>query len=242
MNGSGHLLKLFSLSVLALGLMAFSASAAQAEGTWMVATGNLEKTSENKSIEGGLVNSEGALSTAFGKNAFTFECTGGTLLNANLEPGGAISEASKNAKVDFSGCKTFVNGKESTACVPVDGATKGVILSEEGYALLTLHELAGGEKDGVTLIVPKTGNVFAVIRLAAGCAFGEEVKVFGSLAVKDVGNNMGLELEALTHTIEEFAPLTSLKALNKFAQEGAVILDGEAEVKLVSDQNWSGLP
>jgi hypothetical protein len=124
----------------------------------------------------------------------------------------------------------------------VDGATKGVILSEEGYALIKLHELAGGEKDSVADIVPKVGNVFAVIRLAAGCAFGEEVKVFGELTVKDVGNNMGLELEALSHRIEEFAPLTSLKALNKSAQEGAVVLDGKASIQLTSDENWSGLP
>jgi hypothetical protein len=241
MKGRGHLPKLFGLSALALGLMAFSASAAQAEGAWMV--GGSDLASGSKSIEGNLANSEGALLTTFGKNAFTFKCTGGELLNANLEPGGAISEASKNAKVDFSGCKTIVNGKEAAECVPVNAAETetGVIISEEGYALLTLHELAGGEKDSVTVITPKVSNVFGIIRLGKECSFGSEVKVFGTLAVKDVGNNMGLELEALSHTIEEFAPLTELKAANK-TNQGPMSLDGKVIVNLTSDQEWSGLP
>src|SRR6476469_1107279 len=96
-------LKLFSLCVLALGLVAFSATAAQAEGVWMYKGTNLETIAKNKEIKGKLKNNIGTLLTTLGANAVNFTCTAAELVNAILEPEGSISETNKNARVAYSG-------------------------------------------------------------------------------------------------------------------------------------------
>jgi hypothetical protein len=229
-------LKLFGLCVLALGLVAFSATAALAEGTWRVKGANL--TSGSKALVGKLVKSEGALLATLGANAVIFKCTAAALENANLEKEGAVSEASKNAKVAFSGCKTFINEKEAKACEPkATGKAAGTIQTEEIYALLKEHSTG----DAVTEIVPKTGNVFAVLHLGEACAVSEEVKVSGKLTFKDSGGNEGLLKEGSVHTIEEFSALTELKVTNAKSESKAT-LDGKAEAEVASAEVWSGLP
>jgi hypothetical protein len=48
-------------------------------------------------------------------------------------------------------------------------------------------------KDAVTVITPNNVNkVFAVIHMGEACSIGESVKVFGTLALVDVGGNTGL--------------------------------------------------
>jgi len=228
-------LKLFSLCVLALGLVAFSASAAQAEGTWMVGGANIEGTT-TKTVTGKLVSPGGSLLGTLGLNAVTFTCTAAALENAKLEKEGAISEASKNAKVAFSGCKTIINEKEAKACEPkATGKGAGTIESEEGYALFKEHSTG----EGVTEIVPKTGTLFGIIHMGEACAIGEEVKVFGKLAVKDSGGEVGLETEKAIHTIEEFAALTELKIANSKSESKAT-LDGKAEAE-VGGTAWNAL-
>jgi len=238
-------LKLFSLCVLALGLVAFSASAAQAEGTWMVKGVNLTSTLENKELKGSIDLPDGTLLSLLGLNKVDFLCTTGELIKAKLEPLGAISEASKDAKVAFSGCKTIINGAEAKACQPkATGKAAGTIETEEGYALLTLHTLENGVKHGVTVITPKVGTVFAIIHMGEACAIGEEVKVFGTLALHDVGielNKDELETERANHLVAEFAPLTELKVANA-SSSGKATLDGMADIKLTSGELWSGLP
>jgi hypothetical protein len=226
-------LKLFSLCVLALGLVAFSATAAQAEGTWMVAGADL---TSGKAVTGKIVNLEGALLAVLGINNITFTCTTATLVNASLEKEGAVSEASKNAKVKFSGCTTTINGTLTKACEPVNGAEKGVIVTEEGFALFKEHSTG----EGFVEIIPKIGTVFAVIHLGEACAIGEEVKVFGKLAVKDSEGEVGLETEKVIHTIEEFKALSELKIANA-KSEGKAILDGKAEGELTSGVAWNAL-
>ena len=239
-------LKLFSLCVLALGLVAFSATAAQAEGTWMVKGVNLTTTGQNRELVGKLDEPDGTLLSILGLNKVDFLCTAGELLNAKLEPAGAISEASKNAKVDFSGCKTFINGVEAKACQPkATGKAAGTIETEEGYALLILHKLENGTKHGVTVITPKVGTVFAVIHMGEACSIGEEVKVFGTLALHDVGVTLEkdeIEVERANHLVSEFAPLTELKVANA-KSEGKATLDGMADIKLAGVADvWNGLP
>jgi hypothetical protein len=232
-------LKLFSLCVLALGLVAFSAAAAQAEGIWMVGGTNITSTAQNKVIKGNFeTGTDGTLLSTLGLNAVNFLCTNAELINAKLEPEGAISEASKNAKVAFSGCTTIINGTTAKACEPkATGGAAGSIVTEEGYGLLKLHTATG---DAVTVITPKVGTVFAVIHMGEACAIGEEVKVFGSLALKDVGGNTGLLEEKLIHKVQEFAALTELKVANA-KSEGKATLDGKAEIKTESGAVWNGL-
>jgi len=233
-------LKLFGLCVLALGLVAFSASAAQAAGTWMVGGTNLTKTSENVELVGSIDAPDGALLAKLGLNKVTFLCKVGKLVSAKLEPEGAISEASKNAKVAFSECTTLLNEKEAAKCTPTaTGKGAGTIETEEGYALLQLHE----KTTGVTVITPKVGTTFAIIHMGAGCAIGESVEVFGSLALHDVGvelNKDELETERANHLVSEFAALTKLTVANKESKSAAT-LDGMADIKLTGGGNWSGL-
>jgi len=152
-------LKLFSLCVLALGLVAFSATAAQAEGTWMVNGADITSAAKNnKTIVGNfeaienekkevIGRTDGTLLSTLGANAVNFLCTNAQLVNAILEPEGSISETNKNAKVAFSGCTTIINGVEAKACQPkATGKAAGTIETEEGYGLLTLHPLLNEKK------------------------------------------------------------------------------------------------
>jgi hypothetical protein len=238
-------LKLFSLCVLALGLVAFSATAAQAEGTWMVNGVNLTSTAQNRELKGTLDENHGILLATLGLNKVEFLCTAAELLKAKLEPLGAISEANKDAKVDFSGCKTTINGTVAKACEPkATGSVAGTIQTEEGYALLLLHELETKVKDGVTLIAPKTGTTLAVIHMGEACSIGEAVTVFGCLVLHDVGvelNKDELTVERANHLVAEFKPLTTLKVGNG-KSESVATLDGMADITLNGGGNWSGLP
>jgi hypothetical protein len=233
-------LKLFSLCVLALGLVAFSATAAQG-AVWMV--NNLDLTAENRELKGKIDLPDGALLAKLGLNAVTFLCKAGQLINTKLEPGGAISEVSKNAKVAFSECTTFINGKEAAKCLPTAiGKSPGSIETEEGYALLQLHE----KTTGVIVITPKVGTIFAVIHMEASCAIGSSVEVFGSLALHDVSveaptiEKDELAVERANHLVAEFTPLTKLTVANKESKSEAT-LDGRADITLAAGGNWSGL-
>ena len=230
-------LKLFSLCVLALGLVAFSASAAQG-AVWMVKGKDL---SANKAIQGTLDENHGILLATLGVNKVEFLCTKGELLEAKLELAGAVSEASKNAKADFSGCKTIINGTPSKACEPkATGGVAGTIQTEEFYALLQLHTAT---KEGVIVITPKTGTVFADIHMGEACPIGELVTVFGTLALHDVGvelNKDELETERANHLLAEFKPLTALKVSTGGSQSVAT-LDGMGDFTLASGEIWSGL-
>jgi hypothetical protein len=230
-------LKLFGLCVLALGLVAFSASAAQAS-QWMVKGANL---TTNTAIQGTLDENDGTLLSILGLNKVDFLCTAASLINAKLELAGAISETNKDAKVAFSGCTTKINGVLAKACEPkATGKAAGTIETEEGYALLKLHTTG----EGVTVITPKVGTVFAVIHMGEACSIGEAVKVFGTLALHDVGvllNKDELETERANHLVSEFKALTELKVANA-SSEGKATLDGMADIKLADGVTlWSGL-
>jgi hypothetical protein len=234
--------KLLTFCVLALGLVAFSASAAQG-AVWMVNGANLTTTAQNKELVLKLDEGQGILLIKLGLNSVELKCTGAQLLNAKLEPEGKVSENSKNATIDFSGCVTFINKKLAAKCEPIDKATKvaGVILTEEWYGLLKLHPATG---EGVTVITPKVGNLLAIIHLGTGsCAIGLELSVFGTFAVHDVGvelNKDELEVERVNHLIAEFAPLTDLTVANDESESKATI-DGMSDIRLVSGEVWNGL-
>lgn len=231
-------LKLLGLCLLTSALMAFSANAAQAS-SWMVNGKTISTTAENKELEGKF-GVHITLLFKFGFIKINVLCQFGTLLNAKLEPAGAISEASKNAKIDLGGCTVTLNGKEAAKCVPTAiGKAAGTIETNEFYGLLQLHS----DGSGVIVITPKTGTTFATIHMGAGCAIGEEVSIFGSLALHDVGLGTGkdeLEVERAEHGFAEFAPLTALKATNSESESGLTI-DVRFDFKTAAGGNWSGL-
>jgi len=240
-------LKVMGLSLVALGLMAFSASAAQAS-TWMVGGKTLTGT-ETKQVAASIVAPSVSLLTKISGTEFQFTCTGGQTLETRLEKEGKISEGSQ---IRFTGCKTFTRKssgeayKEQAACVPYNRPEQleeeGVIETFELKGQLQLHEVLGGVTEGVTTIEAKTGGLTGHVATISTpeCSIASEVKVFGKLAVVDLGGIVGLEEEKKVHKIKEFASLTHLYAETDTA-EHKVTIDGQFEVKLAGELAWNGL-
>jgi hypothetical protein len=236
----------------AIGLMAVFASAAQAEGVWLV----LETPGgphvggaalEAEKFEGSLENNTGALLSRVSFTArIAIKCTAVEIIDALLTTTGGVKEG---AKVKFTGCTVLANGTdglrdELTKCgVHTGTAAAGTIETEPFHALLKLHELkSSGEKHDTLLVVPDNEEELAVKLLMGNmCAIGEEIPVFGHLSFRDCGGDKkGLE-HLLTHLITEFEPLDTLSLFEPEGGLGAwpAFLDGSANIKLASDRLWS---
>jgi|SRR5689334_21345689 len=253
---------LLGVLLVAIGLMAVFASAAQAEGHWLVLEtvgGKLveEPTLKTERFEGSLENNTGALLSEIGTTKIDIVCTAGELLDALLNNTGGVQEG---GKVKFTGCKFFSGGKdglekEQPKCQPktTGAAAAGEVETKPAHALLKLHELllkpnpeTGKEevvKEDTLLILPDntTTQLAAELELGASCAFGELLPIFGHLAVWDcLGRAAGLK-HALTHLITEFSPLTTLALFAVRGKTGAknASVDGSANIKLHSDREWA---
>src|SRR5882724_6430727 len=119
-------LGLLGLCAVVFGLMAFSATAAQAEvgAQWLFA----EKASSVYILHSEIL-----------KVKVLFLCTNLVAEGAVLKANGSIGTG---AKVKFSGCTTDLNGVLEPECEPHTGAELGIIRTNAGHALLELHELA----------------------------------------------------------------------------------------------------
>jgi len=247
-------LKVLGLCALALGLMAFVASAAQAEPTahWNVAgksvTGAEEFQAEIKEIE----NKSATLE---------FKTAGGTLVKilctaakfGGTTGGKLIKEGGINTgDVTFTGCKTELNSKPSAACEPHSkGQPAQTILSETGKGLITLDKV-GENVEEYTKIVP-TGTAFAIIEMSEECSIGTKVdvkpkSVGEGLWIKDCKGNgkadepgkpgsgtPGFLHEEATHLIEE-----ALKGLIALGQPA--VIEGSAVIGISTGAIWSGTP
>ncbi len=232
-------LKVLGLCALALGLMAFVASAAQAEATshWNVAgksvTGTEEFPLEVKELE----NKTGTLEfTTAGGTLVKILCTtaafGGTKGGRLIKEGGISL-----GDVTFTGCKVELNSKPAGGCeAHTTGQPVGTILTENGTGLIQLDVVAGKTEE-YTKITPDVGSTFAKIEMGPECAIGTLVKVEGILWIKDCEGNTGFLTEKKTHLIEE--SLHTLTALGRPA-----VIEGSAIVQLAvgGTVNWSGTP
>ena len=199
--------RLIGLLALALGLMAFSATAAQAEtgAHWDVAgtaiTGEQEVEAENDSADSTLL-------TTVGKTPVEILCTTISFKGANLKTSGGAT-----GKIHYVGCTTILNknGVAVGNCKPHSpGATAGLIETNALTGLIVLHTLAGGAKDELLELKPTAGTSFVTIELGPLCAIGEKFDITGPAFIKDCkpGGNGGKE-EAEKHLFEE-GPLTAL--------------------------------
>jgi len=253
---------LLGVLLAAIGLMAVFASAAQAEGHWLVlktVNGSLVEEPELKAerFEGSLENNTGALLSEIGTTKIDIVCTAGELLDALLNNTGGVQEG---AKVKFTGCKFFSGGTnglltEQPKCQPktTGAAAAGEVETKPAHALLKLHPLIlknseTGEKEETVnedtlLILPDntTTQLAAELELGASCAFGELLPIFGHLAVWDCGGRAKGLTHLLTHLITEFSPLTTLALFAQRGKAGAknASVDGSANVKLHSDRDWA---
>jgi hypothetical protein len=239
-------LKVLGLCALALGLMAFVASAAQAEmnARWKVA--GSEITGANfahpviREIEG---KTGSLLFTTKGGTKVTILCT-----TAEIDEGFLLIKEGGVAlgRILFKGCVTLLNGLLSSACKPKGGgAPIGEILSEKGKGLIVLDEVAGVDEDYVK-ITPDEGTLFSKLELGKECSIGEVVKVETKAAgegfwLRDcpTGTKTSKEqflTEAVIHLIEE-----SLHGLIALGQPATI--DGSANVQLNGGAtSWSGKP
>lgn len=228
-------LKVLGLCAMALGLMAFTASAAQASGNWMLEGSNVTAGLQPSVVIGEIENKSASLLTEIAGAKVRYECTEADLIGAKLEVEGKLTNG---GKVKFKGCETFLNGALSAGCVPKSaGLANGEIESLAGKGLMELHL---GEP--VTKIEPKEGLNFAVIRHnPATCALPELVPVRGKLVIGDAQNEG--DVEKVSHLIVEHE-LSELFVISNTPEHAAVI-DGSATAILSGEHagdKWNGLP
>lgn len=218
---------LLGLCAVVFGVMAFSATAAQALPEWLLA-----EKAPNSGLVGFLSASVGLekdttpiLHSEIGGAKVLYECTTIAAVNAKLLANGAIGEKEgtvSGSKVRFGGCITKLNGTTSPSCQPnSEGAEPGVIETNAGHGVIVLHELAGGTKDELVKILPDKGETFATILAGEECSLPEEVPVIGSVYLRDCENAF------LTHLVKhlvEVGPLTELWVISKTAEHKATIL------------------
>lgn len=167
-----------------------------------------------------------------------FTCTTTTAENAELKANGSIGEG---AKIKYSGCTTQLNGVTASECEPKAGGEKGVIRTNGLHALMRLHELAGGVRDDLILVLPDSGELITTIELPAECPIGTKVPILGTFTLKDCEN---LILTHLVKHLLEIGPLDSLWSISK-TSEHAVGFLGSWWAKLIGAHEglkWSGDP
>jgi hypothetical protein len=246
--------KVMSLCAIMLGLMAFSASLAQAEPNahWNINKAELKSPLlpeiqvtelENREIilEGKKETKRiGILLMKIGLSTLEILCTGITLIDALLHELGRAT-----GKVLFSGCTVDINKKHAPECTPKSsGEPIGSILTNKLEGLIKLHILKDAEgkeigKDDLLKVLPEAVEgkepPFVVLDLGATCIFNQ-ISITGTVYLKDC-KNLGL-VEEVEHLFEE-GPLTELLfGANKMT------LDGSAKVALAGAHKglaWSGI-
>lgn len=228
------------LGALLLGLMTMSTSAQAEKGAkWTVVngkgelvevkSGGLSPTISVKEVEGG----EEIMLAEIAKIKVKKLCKKLQLVGAKLEGEG---KTTSGAKVRFSECVVYLNNVLTKACEPkTKGSEKGTIESNAGKGLIVLHN---GE--GILLLEPVTGEEFMTLEFGEECAIGENIPLFGKLAL----NIAELKTELVTHLVSEFPALTDLFIINK-TPEHKVVLDGSAILELTGEHlglKWSGTP
>jgi hypothetical protein len=214
---------LLGLCAVLFGIMAFGASAAQAEAGshfWIL-------NSSGTKIDAGSLHATIGLKKDTAVNilhskilgvAVLFLCTELEAQNATLEGEGKISSG---GKVLFTGCTTDLNGTANAACTPKDATTgvEGTILTQPLHSLVILG--TGGET--LLNILPDKEETFANIEMGSKCPIGTKVPVIGKLALKDCEGKATTHLEK--HLVEPApAPFTELWTISKTVEHQATLL------------------
>jgi hypothetical protein len=247
-------LGLLGLCAVVFGVMAFSATAAQAEtgARWLIlktAGGgggvftDAEIEARGEKFVGEVeLGTASLLSKVLGIK-IQILCTAGTLVNALL---GANASVKNGAKVRFTGCIALKAGtaEKLAGCFPHSAGQlekSGIVETNAGHALAELHELTGGVKHDITLILPDVvGGAFVTIEMGELCAVGESLPVFGKLALWDCKEEgKGILTHATVHLGVEFKPLTKLFLISDTAEHLETSLDGSANLTLASGLLWS---
>ena len=227
-------LGLIGLCAMVLGVMALSASAAQAHlFEWLILNSTKTASSELKAPLVAEKDSEHiTLLTKISGTMISITCTNLALVGVNLELGGTLTEG---GQVLFENCEAYAGGALGTALEceihsPETAPGSGDILTLPGKGGLVLHTLAGGGTELLTKLEPLAGPTGAFAHIEAlECALPEVNEVHGVLYIKDC--ELKAEVHAVKHLIEQGA-LTSLWVGADTAEHLETSIIGSAWVKL----------
>ncbi len=240
----------FGLLVLTLGVVAFLASAAEAEvgAKWLVLSkaGEAIDTAKLPVLLKGEIESTNKeiLLTEILKIKVEKTCSGVELVGMELIGEGKLKAG---GKLKFTGCRLLLNGVESKPCLPhTKGAPAGTLETNALKGELLLHKLENEKKevigtDPLILLEPSEGTFFMTLETGEECAIGEKIPILGKLYIKDCEN--GFEKHQVIHLIEE-GPLSEMWVISKTA-EHKVKLDGSALVSLTGAHAglaWGAMP
>jgi hypothetical protein len=184
--------KLTGLLALALGLMAFTATAAQAEvnAFWEV---NGSTLSGNESVKAKKDSAHTTLLTKVGTSAVEILCGPPKFVGATISGTGA------KGKFHYEECTTLLNGVAASRCTPKSpGAAVGLI---ETNALKGLLKLTAASQDVLDLSPETVGGPFATLELGSLCAIGNKFDITGKVTIKDC-NGEG-RVNKIEHLFEE---------------------------------------
>ena len=205
---------------LAGGLLALSATMAQAEpgAFWEV---NGSHITGSLSVEGGgVIENTGILLTKIGTSKVEISCPTIKAVNLVLKESGSGS-----GKGHLEECTTKLNGTLASRCTPKSpGAPAGLVETNALDGLIVLHEPSPGTRVDLLELLPTAGTAFVTLELGALCAIGNKFDITGKAFVKDCQGE-GL-VNKVEHLVEE-GPLSALL----FGGNAATI-DGSAFVFL----------
>ncbi len=231
-------LMLLGLCAALFGMLAFSASGAQAAKWLILTSGGVVKTGEElKAAVGVEAETKLTLHTEILKIKLSITCSGVTSIGASLEGAGKVTEG---AKLKFTLCISITNGEVNPSCTPsAGGEPEGTILANESKSQLVLSEGVGLIK-----IEPKTaGSPFVTLKFPASCPVGTSIPVNGVIYLKDCEGK--LETHLVKHLLEVAKPPTEVWVTANNNAEHKVTLLGSFWYFLQGAHAglaWSGMP
>ena len=228
--------RLFGLLALLAGLMAFSATAAQAEpgAYWEVGGTQIKDKTLLPEINARKDTPDIIFLSKSGLSTLAIDCTDIAFRNGLLHELGRFT-----GSIHLTGCITKLNGSEAPLCKPHSpGAAEGLILTEPLEGLLKLHKpTAGGTEDVLELLAVNAGMVFVTLEFGSGKCAIKGFNLTGTIFLKDC-KGLGLTNE-LEHLFEEHSLTKLLWGANSMTIDGSfwVFLEGAHK-----GQKWSGHP
>jgi hypothetical protein len=201
-------LGLLGLCAVVLGIMAMSASSAQAF-SWLLLNTKMEAVPYLNALLA--YRSDTKDLTLFTKEVgikFAITCSGEETVGISLAAEGKLNTG---GKIKYTGCEAYGKGslEEALGCkVHSAGQAAGTVETGKLKGELVLHELAGGTKELLTKVEPEAGSTGTLATiLTEGCVIPESNPVHGVLYARDC------EGKATEHKAEHLivsGPLTSL--------------------------------
>jgi hypothetical protein len=201
--------RLMGLFAIVFGLMAFGATAAQAElnAYWLVNGTDIgtkllpEIQAKDDVLDG--VPIHHTLLTEVGASNVEILCLDISFKGAKLHELGRAT-----GKIHYNTCVTKLNGNLANNCKPKSpGATAGLIETNALDGLIKLHTLGDLKKDELVELLPTEGNKFATLELGVLCAIGSKFDITGKFFIKDSQDEGLVDLKE--HLFEE-GPLSAL--------------------------------